>query len=86
MYTKNTLYGKTTTLKCLKNMLSDDYIVISISFEGMSREAFSDENTFSRYFLRLLYHALKYGRQTRSSKIAEECKKKAEEEHGLMSF
>lgn len=79
-------YGKTTTLKCLKNMLSDDYIVISISFEGMSREAFSDENTFSRYFLRLLYHALKYGRQTGSSTIAEECKKKAEEEHCLMSF
>lgn len=80
-------YGKTTTLKCLKDMLSDDYIVISISFEGMSRENFSDENTFGRYFLRLLYNSLKYGRQTGIiQEIAEECKKKAEEEHSLMSF
>lgn len=80
-------YGKTTTLKCLKNMLSDEYLVISISFEGMSRENFSDENRFSKYFLRLLYNSLKYDRQSGISKeIAEECKKKAEDEHSLMPF
>lgn len=37
-------YGKTTTLACLKKTLSDTYAVISISFEGMGRDAFSDEN------------------------------------------
>lgn len=80
-------YGKTTTLACLKKMLSNDYIVMSISFEGMSREAFSDENIFCRHFLRLLYNSLKYGRQTGiSAEKMDECKEKAENHSSLMSF
>lgn len=80
-------YGKTTTLTCLKDMLSDDYLVISMSFEGMSPETFSDENTFSKYFLRLLYNSLKYGGQTgNSQEITEECKRKAEDDNSSMSF
>lgn len=80
-------YGKTTTLACLKKMLSDDYVVISISFEGMGREAFSNENTFCKYFLRLLYNSLKYGRQASiPGENIEECKEKAEDTSSEMSF
>ncbi len=71
----------------LKKMLSDDYVVISISFEGMGREAFSNENTFCKYFLRLLYNSLKYGRQACiPGKNIEECKEKSEDTSSEMSF
>ena len=45
---KGRQYGKTTTLKALSEYLSDDYIVIRLSFQGnMSSKSFSDENAFS---------------------------------------
>jgi len=36
-------YGKTTTLRMLRNMLADEYLVISISFEG--RDTFFESFT-----------------------------------------
>ena len=51
-------YGKTTTLLCLKNALADDYLVASISFEGLSDKRFDSPTAFCRAFMRLIQRAL----------------------------
>ena len=43
-------YGKTTTLSALRDYLMDEYIVFSISFEGMGNKDFEEAN-FYKYFL-----------------------------------
>lgn len=48
-------YGKTTMLACLRKQLADDYVAAAVSFEGMGREAFLEEDVFCRRFLRLMY-------------------------------
>lgn len=52
-------YGKTTTLSRLKNLLTEEYLVINISFEGGLHKAFEDEETFSNKFLKLIYQSIK---------------------------
>ena len=47
-------YGKTTTLGELKKLLKDEYLVISISFEGIGDKVFQDEKEFSSVFIELL--------------------------------
>lgn len=47
-------YGKTTTLNRLKKMLNDEYMVVSISFEGIGDKVFKSEQEFSKTFLELL--------------------------------
>lgn len=44
-------YGKTTTLYALENYLQEDYLVVSLSFQGLSAVSFQDEYTFVRAFL-----------------------------------
>ena len=39
-------YGKTTTLIALARFLTSQYVVISISFEGIGKEGFLDEAVF----------------------------------------
>ena len=39
-------YGKTTTLAMLKRALVDEYLVISISFEGLGDESFETAGAF----------------------------------------
>lgn len=39
-------YGKTTTLKLLEKFLKDDFLVISLDFQGLSSEDFQDETSF----------------------------------------
>ena len=41
-------YGKTTTMFMLEQRLKDDYLVISISFEGIGDEVFLKEESFSK--------------------------------------
>ncbi len=53
-------YGKTTTLSLLGNRLRKDYIVASISFEGIGDECFSTEEYFSSTFLSLIAEALRF--------------------------
>lgn len=43
-------YGKTTTLRALSRYLSDEYLVISLDFQLMSRTDFEDEQTFTAAF------------------------------------
>ncbi len=47
-------YGKTTTLTALTEALSDSYVVISTSFEGIGDAGFKSEAAFVKEFCRLL--------------------------------
>ena len=53
-------YGKTTTLSLLKKMLSNEYTVISISFEGLGDESFDSSTAFCRVFMESIQRALKF--------------------------
>ncbi|MGL5330014.1 MAG: hypothetical protein ACRDD7_12145 [Peptostreptococcaceae bacterium] len=46
-------YGKTTTLNSLEQILSKNYLVISISFEGIGDKVFESEEDFSKEVLTL---------------------------------
>ena len=52
-------YGKTTTLNALEQYLKDEYIVLSLDFQLMGTEDFSNEKTFSRSFINDISKALK---------------------------
>lgn len=47
-------YGKTTTLQALDKALTDDYVVLNLSFEGLTYANFEKEQAFVRAFCRLL--------------------------------
>ena len=53
-------YGKTTTLACLERALQDEYLVVSISFEGLGYEGFESEANFCQEFLKLVHIALEF--------------------------
>ena len=48
-------YGKTTLLSELRKKLSDEYLVFSISFEGLEDEVFKNAESFYGNFFGLLY-------------------------------
>ncbi len=47
-------YGKTTTLAALCNALKNEYVVVSLSFEGMTRNNFSSEKDFVKALCRMI--------------------------------
>ena len=47
-------YGKTTTLRSLRQLLRDKYIVLSLSFEGISSSGYRTEGEFVQSFSRLV--------------------------------
>ena len=53
-------YGKTTTLFLLQKMLKDEYIVLSLSFEGVGDESFESAAAFCRIFMELVHEALEF--------------------------
>ena len=53
-------YGKTTTLVALENNLKDEYLVISISFEGTDINSFSTPQNFCNLFVELVSENLDY--------------------------
>jgi len=53
-------YGKTTTLSLLEKMLIDEYIVASVSFEGLGDESFESASTFCHAFMGLIQDALRF--------------------------
>lgn len=69
-------YGKTTTLHMLTLKLSDQYLIFSISFEGMGDSAYRDEWAFCRKVSRLLYDVMYYGETGEvAEKTQEECRR-----------
>lgn len=53
-------YGKTTVMNQLYQALKDQYLVISISFEGLGDYAFSSENEFCDSFINLVSKELQF--------------------------
>ncbi|MCL2323948.1 MAG: AAA-like domain-containing protein [Oscillospiraceae bacterium] len=51
-------YGKTTTLSCLERVLIDEYIVISINFQGIGEESFESSENFCLSFMELIRKSL----------------------------
>lgn len=47
-------YGKTTTLRALKQLLQNDYIVLNLSFARLTKANFSSEQSFVKAFCRML--------------------------------
>ena len=59
-------YGKTTTLHLLLQKLSDEYLVFSISFEGLGSSTYRDEWSFCRKVFGLFYDVIYYGESGRN--------------------
>ena len=53
-------YGKTTTLNELCKALAGEYIVISISFQGMGDESFASSEAFCQSFIKQVVEALDF--------------------------
>ena len=53
-------YGKTTTLAILKRELKDEYLMVSISFEGLGDESFATSAAFCEAFMQLVRRALQF--------------------------
>ncbi|MCL2322424.1 MAG: AAA-like domain-containing protein [Oscillospiraceae bacterium] len=51
-------YGKTTTLLCLEQILKDEYIVASITFEGIGSKSFETEENFCLRFMEFVRNSL----------------------------
>ena len=62
-------YGKTTALSLLKNELRNEYLVISISFEGIGDNAFNSEKNFIDKFLSLIGRKVKINSKETNEKI-----------------
>jgi hypothetical protein len=62
-------YGKTTTLNELENFLKEDYLVISISFEGIGDKVFEAEEAFSKVFLELMSESIQFSYEEESKKL-----------------
>lgn len=62
-------YGKTTTLSQLKKILKEEYLVISISFEGIGDKVFQSEEEFSRVFIELLSENIKISDEDESRRL-----------------
>jgi len=52
-------YGKTTTLATLERTLREDYLMVSISFEGLGDESFAAPEAFCPVFMELVQRALR---------------------------
>ena len=52
-------YGKTTTLTALRNCLLNEYTVLSLDFQKISKAGFSTEETFVQEFSRLVWNKRK---------------------------
>ena len=57
-------YGKTTTLCALEDYLKEDYLVVSMDFQGISTVEYSNEYTFTKAFMRMFIESLEAGRAT----------------------
>lgn len=56
-------YGKTTTLRALRDYLKQDYVVLFLDFQRMSTASFQDEYIFSRAFTADILRVIKNKRQ-----------------------
>jgi hypothetical protein len=62
-------YGKTTTLNELVNTIQEEYLVISISFEGIGDKVFENEEEFSKVFIELLSESIELSDEDESLRL-----------------
>ena len=62
-------YGKTTTMYMLEQRLKNDYLVVSMSFEGIGDEVFLKEKTFSKVFIELMAESLEFTNEEESKRL-----------------
>ena len=62
-------YGKTTTLSELSNYLKEDYLIISISFEGIGDSVFESEEEFCNRFIKLMARSLKFSSKNEGERL-----------------
>lgn len=80
-------YGKTTTLNMLERELSDQYMVFSISFEGMTKYTYEDEDTFCKAICGLIYDTIDYGEVTGVPDcVKEECRNMSQADGRKVDF
>ena len=60
-------YGKTTMLRMICRKLSDKYLIIDMSFEGVGDGAFQSEASFVQLFVTLMKESLQYTNETCAS-------------------
>ncbi len=51
-------YGKTTTLYALEEYLKEEYLVVSLDFQGIGTAEFDNEYSFTKAFMRMFHEAL----------------------------
>ncbi len=64
-------YGKTTMLNALAHELKRDYLVLSLDFQALGDEAFTNEYAFSRSFSTVLLNELAYVQETKILDVKE---------------
>lgn len=64
-------YGKTTTMYMLEQDLKDEYLVLSISFEGLGDLIFEEEKTFSKRILKIFGDSIQFNYEEYSAKLYE---------------
>ena len=52
-------YGKTTTMTALREYLKEEYLVLSLDFQGIGKDGFSTEKTFVQEFCRLVWNKIR---------------------------
>ncbi|MGN1086628.1 MAG: AAA-like domain-containing protein, partial [Porcipelethomonas sp.] len=53
-------YGKTTTILALEKYLANEYVVVSMDFQGLSTAVFENEKTFSKAFATAFMETLEF--------------------------
>ncbi len=61
MINRSRQYGKTTTIEAVRRALSGEYMVVSLSFEGIGQAGFRTEESFVKAFCRKLKRELRAG-------------------------
>ena len=65
-------YGKTTTLTALRKVLSPEYSVLSLDFQGLGNASFQTEEKFCRGLAGLILDKLEYNLIHMPSEISEQ--------------
>ena len=64
-------YGKTTTMYMLEQDLKDEFLIISISFEGLGDLIFEEEQNFSKTILNIFADSIQFNYEEYSTKLYE---------------
>lgn len=62
-------YGKTTTMFMLEQRLKEEYLVISLSFEGIGDDVFLKEKSFSKVFVDLMAESIEFAAEEESKRL-----------------